>query len=390
MPSLAIHSICLGLVAFVVTLALMPVMKKLSVRLNAIDYPSERRVNSYPVPRLGGLALFGGLLVAMIVEAVGEQFFDWQGFFDENSLQSINYLGLMGGITCMMAVGAIDDVRGLSPRLKFAGQVVAALIIVLSGVLLSRIANPLGSAFIDLGWFAYPITILYLVAFANIINLIDGLDGLAAGVVTIVACGLLFVALSKGRVEAMLLAVILIGICLAFLRCNRYPASLYMGDSGALMLGTLLGVISLIGVMRSPTIIALIVPIVFAGFPIIDTLFAIIRRFRRKQPAYLFDMDHLHHVMLRNGFPQQQVVRIICAWTALLTGGGMAISSAHGIMVYVLFILLALVSTLLIWRLGLYVAVLRHHYSPREKSPGATPELETETNPDEALEQESV
>jgi UDP-GlcNAc:undecaprenyl-phosphate GlcNAc-1-phosphate transferase len=390
MPSLAIHSICLGLVAFVTTLALMPAMKKLSVRLNAIDYPSERRVNSYPVPRLGGLALFGGLLVAMIVEAVGERFFDWQGFFDESSLQNINYLGLMGGITCMMAVGAIDDVKGLSPKLKFAGQVVAALIIALSGVLLSRIANPLGSAFIDLGWFAYPITILYLVAFANIINLIDGLDGLATGVVTIVAGGLLLVALSKGRVEAMLLAVILIAICLAFLRCNHYPASLYMGDSGALMLGTLLGVISLIGVIRSPTVIALIVPIVFAGFPIIDTLFAIIRRFRRKQPAYLFDMDHLHHVMLRNGFPQRQVVRIICAWTALLTGGGVAISSAHGIMVYVFFILLALISALLIWRLGLYVAVLRHHYSPREKAPDAPPELETEATPAEIPEKEST
>jgi UDP-GlcNAc:undecaprenyl-phosphate GlcNAc-1-phosphate transferase len=323
------------------------------------------------VPRLGGLALFGGLLVAMLVEVTGEHFFGWQGFFDENSAHTINYLGVMLGLTCMMAVGLVDDVSSLSPKIKFAGQVVAALIIALSGVLLSRINNPMGSGFIEFGWFAYPLTILYLVAFANIINLIDGLDGLASGIVTIVACGLLFVALSKGRMEATMFSVILIGVCLAFLRCNHYPASLYMGDSGALTLGTLLGVISLIGVIRSPTLIALIVPIVFAGFPVLDTLFAIIRRIRRKQPAYLFDTEHLHHVLLRNGFPHQQAVRIICAWTAVLTGGGMLISSTHGVMVYVFFILLALISLFLVWRLGLYVAVLRHYYNPRAKSPDA-------------------
>jgi UDP-GlcNAc:undecaprenyl-phosphate GlcNAc-1-phosphate transferase len=380
MPSLLVHNVCLGLVAFVTTLALGPLIKKLSVRLNAIDYPSERRVNDYPVPRLGGLALFGGLLVAMVFEAIGEHFFDWRGFFDTTSLQNINYLGVMAGIACMVAVGAIDDVRGLSPRLKFVGHIIAASIIAASGVLLSGITSPVGNDFIDFSWLAYPLTILYLVAFANIINLIDGLDGLAAGIVTIVAIGLLFVAFSKGRLEAMMFAVIAIAICLAFLRYNRHPASLYMGDSGALMLGTLLGIISLVGVMRSPTLIALSMPIVFAGVPVLDTLFAIIRRFRRRRPSFLFDMDHMHHVMLRNNVPQQQVVRIICVWTALLTGGGMAISSAHGIMVYVLFILLALISALMVWRLGLYASVLRHHYNPREKQKPSTPTTDVESS----------
>jgi UDP-GlcNAc:undecaprenyl-phosphate GlcNAc-1-phosphate transferase len=364
-----IHIVGLGLVAFFGTFVLGPASKRLCVRLGAIDQPSERRVNTYPVPRLGGLALFGGLLVAIAFEALGERVFDWQGFFGIGSLTSINYLGVMCGVAFMVVTGTIDDVRGLHPGLKFAGQIIAASIIAVSGVLLSGIGDPFGSQFIGFGWFAYPLTVLYLVAFANIINLIDGLDGLASGVVGIVAFGLFLVAFSKGRMEAVMLSVILVGICLAFLRYNRHPASLYMGDSGALMLGTLLGIISLIGAMRSPTVIALVVPIVFAGIPVLDTLFAIIRRVRHGKPVHLFDMEHFHHVLLRNGFHQRQAVLIICIWTAVLTGGGVLISNVHGIMVYVLFLLLALISVFLIWRFGLFDSVLRHHYTPREKAP---------------------
>jgi UDP-GlcNAc:undecaprenyl-phosphate GlcNAc-1-phosphate transferase len=362
-----LHIIGLGFVAFAATFVLAPASKKLSTRLDAIDYPSERRINTYPVPRLGGLALFGGLLVAIVFEALGERVFDWQGFFDAGSLTSINYLGVMSGIAFMVAVGAVDDVRGLHPGLKFIGQIVSALIIALSGVLLSGIGAPFGTEFIGFGWLAYPLTVLYLVAFANIINLVDGLDGLAAGIVSIVAFGLFIVAFSKGRMEALMLSVILVGICLAFLRYNRHPATLYMGDSGALMLGLLLGIVSLIGAIRSPTAIALIVPIVFAAVPVLDTLFAIIRRVRHGKPVHLFDMEHFHHVLLKNGFKQRQAVLIICLWTAVLTGGGVLISSVHGIMVYALFVILALISVFLIWRFGFFDSVLRHHYSPREK-----------------------
>jgi UDP-GlcNAc:undecaprenyl-phosphate GlcNAc-1-phosphate transferase len=371
MLPLVIHIVLLGFVALVTTLILAPVTKKISVHLDAIDYPGARRVNTYAVPRLGGLALFGGLLVAICFEAVGEHVFGWQGFFDAGSLRNINYVGMLGGLAFMVAVGALDDVKKLPTGLKFLGQIIAASFIASSGVLLAGITNPLGADFIDFEWLAYPLTVLYLVAFANIINLVDGLDGLAAGIVSIVALGLLCVALSKGRIEAALLSVILFGICLAFLRHNRYPASLYMGDSGSLMLGTALGIVSLVGVMRSPTFIALIVPIVFAGIPVLDTLFAIIRRVRRRQPVHVFDMDHFHHILLRNGFHQRQAVLIICLWTALLTGGGMLISSAHGVMVYALFTFLVLASVLLIWRLGLFASVLRHHYASRPQAPPA-------------------
>jgi UDP-GlcNAc:undecaprenyl-phosphate GlcNAc-1-phosphate transferase len=370
-----VHIISLGAVAFLTTFLLAPVSKKLSVQLDAIDYPSERRVNTYPVPRLGGFALFGGLLAAMLFEVVVERAFGWEGLFHTESLSDINYVGMLGGVAFMVAVGALDDVKKLPTGLKFLGQVIAAALIASSGVLLTEIRSPLGSELIDFSLFSYPLTILYLVAFANIINLVDGLDGLASGIVGIVAFGLLFVAVAKGRVEAMVLAVILVGICLAFLRYNWHPASLYMGDSGALMLGTLLGVVSLVGVMRSPTFIALIVPIVFAGVPVLDTLFAIIRRIRRGRPVHLFDMDHLHHVLLRNGLDQRQAVLLICGWTAVLAGGGVLISSTHGVLVYVIFVVLALASAFLIWRLGLFASVLRHHYSAR---PTVPPEGEAE------------
>jgi UDP-GlcNAc:undecaprenyl-phosphate GlcNAc-1-phosphate transferase len=371
MPFILIHTIGLGCVALVATLALAPASKWLSERLGAIDYPSERRINTYPVPRLGGLALFGGLLVAIIFEMAGERIFGWQGFLGVGSIASINYLGVMGGVVFIVAVGAIDDVRDLHPGLKFLGQIIAATIIACSGVLFTGIGSPLGSEFISFGWLSYPLTVLYLVIFANIINLIDGLDGLAAGIVGIVALGLLVVAFSKGRMEAVMLSVILVGACLAFLRYNHYPASLYMGDSGALMLGLLLGIVSLIGAMRSPTLVSLTVPFVFAAIPVLDTLFAIIRRVRHNRPIHRFDMGHFHHTLLKSGFQQKQAVLIIWIWTVVLTGGGILISSVHGIMVYALFAILALISALVIWRFGLFDSVLRHHYSPRGKPTGA-------------------
>jgi UDP-GlcNAc:undecaprenyl-phosphate GlcNAc-1-phosphate transferase len=375
-PSGVLHIISIGLVSFIATLALVPVTKTLAFKLDAIDYPSKRRINTYPVPRLGGLALFGGLLIAIACEAIGEAVFSWRGLFQADSLQSINYIGLMTGVAFMVLVGAIDDIKQLHAGIKFLGQIASAAIIAFSGVTLNEFANPTGAGFVEFGWISYPLTILYLVAFANIINLIDGLDGLAAGVVAIAALGLFVIAFSKGRVEAGVLSIILVGISVAFLRYNKHPASVYMGDSGALMLGTLLGVVSLVGAMRSPTFIALIVPIVLAGFPVLETIFTIARRLRRKQPVHHFDLDHFHNVLLRKGFSPQRIVLVVYTYTALLTAGGIAISNAHGVLVYALFGLLALISIFVLWRLGLYGEVLRHYYSPREKPPDSHREEE--------------
>ncbi|MDR2108756.1 MAG: undecaprenyl/decaprenyl-phosphate alpha-N-acetylglucosaminyl 1-phosphate transferase, partial [Coriobacteriales bacterium] len=196
-----LHAAVLAAVAFAATFVLVPPSIRLAQRLNAIDYPGPRRINTQPMPRLGGLALFGGLIISVGFELVGEIVFGWSGFYSNSGHLVINYPGVVLGLAVMVLVGAIDDVHQLSPVLKFAGQIIAAIIIVMAGVQLDQIKNPFGAGFLYLGWLDYPLTVLYLVAFANIINLIDGMDGLAAGITAISAIAMLVLAFTRGRLE---------------------------------------------------------------------------------------------------------------------------------------------------------------------------------------------
>jgi UDP-GlcNAc:undecaprenyl-phosphate GlcNAc-1-phosphate transferase len=362
-----IHIISLGCVAALSCLIFTPLSKKLAFRLDAIDYPSARRLNTTPTPRLGGLALFAAFFVTIIVEFAGEMLFGWTGFFQSANQLGINYVAVMLGIAVTVFVGTIDDIYQISPGFKLAGQIVAATIIAISGILITEIRNPFSLDSIHFGWFAYPLTVIYLVFFANIINLVDGLDGLAAGVVGIAALALLIIAFNKERAEAAIFAVITAGICLGFLRYNLPPASVFMGDSGALMLGMMLGVISLAGVIRSSSAIVLAVPIVIAGLPAIDTTLAIIRRLRWHQPVHAADMEHLHHKLLRKGVGPKRALVAAYLWTAILAVGGILISNTSGFPVLGLFAALALASVFALWRFGLFDTVLRHFYSPRKK-----------------------
>jgi UDP-GlcNAc:undecaprenyl-phosphate GlcNAc-1-phosphate transferase len=347
---------------------LVPLTKKLAVKIDAIDYPGDRRLNTAPTPRLGGLALLGGLLAAMAVEYIGEVFFGWGGIYNIDEKINVNYLVALLGVCFMVLVGTIDDIFQLSPGVKFIGQVLAACIITASGVLLSEIRNPLTEYSFYFGWFAYPATVFYLVFFANIINLIDGLDGLACGLVGIAALTLLIIAFGKERVEAAIFAAVTLGICVAFLRYNFPPATVFMGDSGALLLGTLLGLISLTGVMRSPSAIVLTVPIVVAGLPALDTLLAVIRRIRDRKPIHAADMEHLHHKLLRKGASPKRVLATTYIWTAILAIGAILISNTSGIVVIALFIVLALISLVILWTFGLFDGILRHFYTTRPKT----------------------
>ena len=168
------HFIALGVIAFVVAFIAVPLVKRLAFKLNAIDYPSARRVNTVPTPRMGGVAIFAGVFSALVVEVLGEQFLGWAGFYVSSGYLQVNHLGVMAGLTVITFVGAVDDVVSLSPIMKLVGQIVGASIIAASGVLLSSIMNPFGGGFISFGWVAYPLTVFYLVAFMNVINLVDG------------------------------------------------------------------------------------------------------------------------------------------------------------------------------------------------------------------------
>ena len=248
------HFLVLGLLAFVVTYLCVPLARRLALRLDAVDYPSARRVNKKPTPRMGGVAMAAGIAAALIVEVAGEYFFGWAGFYIHGTDRAVNHAGVMCGLLTIVCVGAMDDVYSLKPSVKFAGQILGATIIAASGLLLSSIANPLGAGFIQFGWWSYPLTVLYLVCFMNVINLIDGLDGLAAGIAAIASFFLFLIAFGRGLEETAMLSIILLGATLAFLRYNFAPASIFMGDSGSLLLGAMIGVISLMGVMRSPTV----------------------------------------------------------------------------------------------------------------------------------------
>lgn len=354
-------------VAAVVTIALTPLARKLAIKLDAIDYPSARRVNMLPIPRMGGVAIFGGILAALVVAGFGVYAFGWvDPFIDYNGIE-VNYWGVLLGTVLIFLVGAVDDVVDLNPKAKMLGQIVAACVVAGSGLLFSSIHNPFGEGYIEFGWVAYPLTVFYLVAFANVINLIDGLDGLAAGITGISAITILLFAVLTGRFDAALFSVILIGVCAGFLKSNFFPASIFMGDSGALLLGFSLGVISLFAVARSALFVSLLVPILAAGVPILDTFFAIVRRKREHRPIDEADKGHIHHRLMRAGFSQRATVLIMWAWTALLAACGVIITWADNLVRIPIFLIACAVTAYAIVKLRLLGDALSHHFNPRRK-----------------------
>lgn len=360
-----LHYVIVTAVACIVTMALVPPVKKLAFIVDAVDYPNARRVNKKPTARFGGVAMFGGLAAGLATIWIGTQFFGWNYPLHSPVSRNIWYPGVMLGVILIFLVGAADDIWDLRPRTKLLGQIVAAGIVAASGLLLSDMHNPVGPGYIDFGIFAYPITIFYLVAFMNVINLIDGLDGLASGITAISALTMFIFATLTFRLDAAFLAVGLIGICLGFLRYNFNPASIFMGDSGSLLLGMSLGIVSLFATTRSALFVSLLVPILVAGVPIIDTASAIIRRMRAHQPIQQADNGHIHHQLLREGFSQRKTVLIMWGWTAILAVSAIFITETHGVMRLAFMALAFGISAFFVVRLHLLGPVLRHHYAPR-------------------------
>ena len=350
-------SFCVALLA---TALLVPVVRRFAIRHGIVDKPGGRRVNKTAVPRMGGVAMFAGVLVAVAVECICDAAGVWTGPVVTDGVFNGQLVGVLAGLACITAVGVADDVRSLPPWVKLAGQIVAACIIAFTGTLLSNFKIPFTNTVIGLGIWAYPITILYLVAFANIINLIDGLDGLAAGITGISALSLFVLTVGLMRNDAALVAIILVGICVGFLFYNFNPASIFMGDSGSLLIGMMLGTVSLLGAARFSSITALAVPIVIAGVPVIDTFSAIIRRLRGHQRIDQPDAGHIHHRLLRRGFTQRKAVLVIYGWTAILCVGATLLWNTEGALKYGLLLVLLVASAFIIHYLGLFGPVLQH------------------------------
>lgn len=362
-----VECLALFLVAALATALLVPLAKKLALRFDAIDYPSARRVNKKPIPRMGGVAMLGGLVVSLAAVFVGAHAFDWMVPFVDHPPQSVNYWGVAVGVLFMFGVGVVDDVKNLRPKVKLVGQIVAACIVAASGLLLSSIGNPFGPGFITFGWFSYPLTVFYLVAFANVINLIDGLDGLAAGITAISSLTIFVFSILTYRPDAAFVSIALAGVCIGFLKYNFYPASIFMGDSGSLLLGFALGIASLFAVARSALFVSLLVPLLAAGVPIIDTALAIIRRTRAHRPIDQADGAHIHHRLMESGLSQRATVLTMWGWTAVLSACAVLVTELDGIWRMVALCSIAVVVGFAVVKLRLFDSVLLHHYNPRGK-----------------------
>jgi UDP-GlcNAc:undecaprenyl-phosphate GlcNAc-1-phosphate transferase len=291
------------LLAFLTTCFATPIVKKLAIKIKAVDIPNGRKIHTLPIPRLGGVAIWAGFIVS-----VGLTYL--LGAFWGIDLNPKVGLGITLGGTLLIAVGMWDDIRALRPLTKLCWQIAAALILVFFGLEISFVSNPF-NGILAIGFLAIPLTLLWVVGLTNAINLIDGLDGLASGVIAISATSLFFVALRTHQIGAAVLMLALAGTALGFLRYNFFPASIFLGDSGSMFLGFVLAAASIVGVFKTTLVVALLVPILVLGVPIFDTLFAIGRRLQAGKNPFEADNKHIHHMLLRAGFNQREAVLAI-------------------------------------------------------------------------------
>jgi UDP-GlcNAc:undecaprenyl-phosphate/decaprenyl-phosphate GlcNAc-1-phosphate transferase len=287
-----------------IVLVLTPFVARLAPSIGGVDDKADRpRVHGgRPIPRIGGLAIVIGIVVPMAIYIKPEG----------------RYLGILLGTLMVAGLGLIDDIKGIDARVKMVGIVVAALIpVVAFGMTWKSVGLPLIGNF-DLGWVAYPLTIFWIAALANLVNLIDGMDSLASGIVAIAAGSFAILAASFLRADAAALAAIVCGATLAFLPYNYHPAKLFMGDTGALALGFLLACVAVQGVLKTAATIALAGPLLVLAVPILDTSFVIAKRLKYKRSPFAPDQNHFYHRFMRIGFSQRRTAAYLHLWALLL------------------------------------------------------------------------
>ena len=290
-----LYSLKVVIVTLIISAVSIIFVKKIAFHVNAIDIPNERKVHTKPMPRLGGLGIFFAFLVGYMLFA--------QNTVKMNSILIGSFIILLTGI--------IDDINPLTAKAKLVGQLISALVIAFYGEILLSDITVFG-IYINFGYLAYPITILFIVACMNIINLIDGLDGLAGGIASIFFMTILIICFLQGRTMNLefTLTLIMLGSTLGFLIHNFYPAKIFAGDSGALFLGFIISIISLLG-FKGTVLTSVFVPLLILAIPILDTLFAIIRRIGHHKRITDADKQHLHHQLLGMKFSHRTTVLII-------------------------------------------------------------------------------
>src|SRR5438105_3691564 len=294
--------------ALAIVILLTPAVGGMARRLGAVDEPDGRRLNVIPIPRLGGIALFLGIFVpALAFLRLGHQ-----------------TRGLLIGAAIATMVGAIDDYRGLRWWQKLGGQLAAAAVPISFGVYIDRFTFPVLGVDTLPKAVGIPLSVLWIVAIMNMVNFTDGLDGLAAGVGGIAAFTFSVIALSLGKPDPAILSAIVFGATIGFLRHNFYPARIFMGDSGALLLGFVLATVSIQGLLKTASVFALFFPLLVLAVPILDTSFVFAKRLKYGQPLWLADRTHLHHRFVNIGFSQRRAAVYMYAWFATLAGSALA------------------------------------------------------------------
>lgn len=307
-------------IAFITAFFMTPFVRVLAVKFNAIDVPKDnRRVHKKPIPRLGGIAILMGFLMGLICYAI------IVGLSDKTIFNS-QVLGLILGIIIIEIAGIWDDIKPLRAWTKLLFQIAAAGVVVGFGVRVDFLSNPfVENGIIDLGIWAIPITMVWIVGITNAINFIDGLDGLAAGVATISSISLLFIAVYLNQPQTIVLTTAIAGATMGFLPFNFNPAKIFMGETGSAFLGFTLGTIAIMGLVKSYTAIAIVVPLIVLGLPIFDTAFAIIRRVLSGKSPMQADRGHLHHRLVDSGLSQKQSVIILYIISAFLGLAGIVL-----------------------------------------------------------------
>lgn len=342
------------ILCFLTSILLTPIVKRLAFKIGATDKPNQRKVHQKIMPRIGGLAIFLSFLLGVIILKPNVNY-----HLPIPGLMETVHWPIIIGSLIIVITGIFDDVKELSPKIKLAGQVLASFIVVFFGELRTEFINlPFGGE-LDFGVLSIPITMIWIIGITNAINLIDGLDGLAAGVSTIALLSISGMAYIYGNPYVMVMALLVALSTLGFLIYNFHPAKIFMGDTGALFLGFMIGVFSLLG-FKNIAFVSLIIPVIILGVPISDTLFAIIRRFVNKQPLSAPDKSHLHHCLLRIGYTHKQAVLLIYAFSAIFGLAAFIFSQATlwGSLIILLLIIIAV--EIIVEKIGL----VREDYRP--------------------------
>ena len=299
-----------------------PFVKRLAVRIGAIDVPTDnRRMHSEPTPRLGGIAIVIAFLLCTFL-------------FVELDRQ---VRGVLLGAVIILVVGVLDDCLTLRVMPRFLAQIAAACVVYASGCEIRFVSNPFTTGFFDLGVFSGVVTVVWIVMMTNAVNFIDGLDGLAVGVSSISTATMLVISMLMGEESVAVILAALLGSCLGFMPYNFNPAQIFMGDTGSTFLGFVLAGLSIRGLFKMHAVISFLVPFLILGVPFFDITFAVIRRLARHQNPMTADREHIHHRLIDMGLSQKQSVAIVYMLTAILGLAAVLLANSTGVKAFILF-----------------------------------------------------